>query len=417
MRIAYLINTYPMTSLTFVRREIEALEARGIEIRRFAVRRWAQPLVDPRDIAEAGRTRYLLDGNLTGLVRSALKQAVRSPRALARGVWMCGRLVRAAGGRLVPHAAYLLQAVAFVEAARAQGIAHVHVHFSTNGAAIALLAREMGGPTFSFTAHGPDEFLESDKGSLPLKLARAAFAVAISDFGRRTLLRLGHGEGAARIHVVRCGLDLADFAQRAPSPAASDEIVCIGRLCSQKGQIHLPAVAARLRAAFPKLRITLIGDGETRGQIEALIARHGVGDMVHLAGWRTNEEVRAALGRARGLILPSYAEGLPIVILEALALRRPVITTAIAGIPEIVDESCGWVVQAGCEDGLVASIEALMRASVDDLERLGEEGRARVEQRHDVQDLARTLDGLFAATSAHADLPAAHPARQRTITP
>lgn len=418
MKIAYLLNTYPMTSLTFVRREIEALEARGVTVRRFAVRRWADRLVDPLDIAEAARTRYLLDGNVAGLLAAALRQAILSPRAFLKGLGLSARLVANARGRFVAHAAYLLQASAFLQAARAEGIDHVHVHFSTNGTALALLAAQMGGPSFSFTAHGPDEFLHTDRSSLPLKLSRAAFVIAISGYCRATLLRLGRGEGAGRILLARCGLDLAEFSRPAPPAGASQEIVCVGRLCPQKGQTHLPAIAARLRAAAPHLRITLIGDGETRAEIEALIRRYDVGDMVRIAGWQANGAVRAALAHARALILPSHAEGLPIVILEALALRRPVITTAVAGIPEIVDAGCGWIVPAGSQDELAAAVAALMDADAEQLARLGAEGRARVERLHDLRDLAATLEEQFERAIALRRAAAkAAPARPRPVAP
>jgi len=160
--------------------------------------------------------------------------------------------------------------------------------------------------------------------------------------------------------------------------------------------VHIPAAVAAVRDRFPDLRVTLVGDGESRADVEAEVARHGVADMVKLAGWRSNQEVRAALKDARALLLPSYAEGLPIVIMEAFALRRPALTTTIAGIPELVDASCGWLVPPGDHDALVAALADALAADQARLAAMGAEGRARVEARHDIDRIAPLLLAVFA---------------------
>ncbi|GJD50832.1 D-inositol-3-phosphate glycosyltransferase [Methylobacterium crusticola] len=399
MRIAYLLNTYPMTSTTFIRREIEALEADGVAVRRFAIRPWPHALVDPRDVADQARVHYLLSGNAAGLARALARQALLGPLALLRGLWLAARLARAGGG-LVRHAAYLLEAVYLLAQLRTAGIEHVHAHFSSNAAAVALLARRMGGPSYSFTAHGPDEFLTAAADGLSLKLADAAFVVAISDFCRGELLRLGGAEHRDKIAVARCGLDLAEFVPAGPPAAADRDVVCVGRLCPQKGQALLPAAAAALRGTVPPFRLILIGDGESRAEIEAAIARHGVADLVSLAGWRSNPEVRAAIAGARALVLPSFAEGLPIVLLEALALERPVVTTTVAGIPELVDAGCGRIVPPGDVGALTGALRDILLADPETLAAMGRTGRARVARHHDLRDLSATLRGLLAAAVA-----------------
>jgi glycosyltransferase involved in cell wall biosynthesis len=197
------------------------------------------------------------------------------------------------------------------------------------------------------------------------------------------------------VSIAACGLDFRAFPTRAPAPAAQRILVCVGRLCPQKGQIHIPGAVALLRERFPDLRVHLIGDGESRGDIERAIARHGVGDMVMLAGWGSNQQVRDAIKGAKALLLPSYHEGLPIVIMEAFALFRPVITTRIAGIPELVDQTCGWLVEPGDERGLAEAIAQAMTQSHRQLGRLGAEGRHRVEARHDIDVIADQLLRTF----------------------
>ncbi|TGE00830.1 colanic acid biosynthesis glycosyltransferase WcaL [Methylobacterium nonmethylotrophicum] len=399
MKIAYLVNTAPVTSSTFIRREMAALEAQGVTVRRFALRRWHQTLVDPLDIADQARTRYILSGNLRGLAFASFRQAITGPAAFARGAWRAVRLARSGGGA-VRHAAYFLEAVYLLRCLRREGIAHIHVHFSSNAAAVALIARTMGGPSYSFTAHGPDEFLTATEDGLPQKLAGAAFAVAISDFCRGQLLRFGGALYRDRIVVARCGLDLSEFVP-SPRPAgASRTLVCVGRLCPQKGQAYLPAAVARLRATEAPFRLVLIGDGESRPAIEAEIARHGVGDLIELRGWRSNAEVRATIAEARALVLPSFAEGLPIVLLEALALERPVVTTTVAGIPELVDETCGRIVPPGDGAALEQALRDILRADAATLAAMGRAGRARVARHHDLAALATTLRGLFATAIA-----------------
>lgn len=399
MTVAYLVNTAPVTSSTFIRREMAALEAQGVTVRRFALRRWHQPLVDPDDVADQARTHYILSGNLRGLALAALRQAVTGPAAFLRGAWLAARLGRSAGGA-VRHAAYFLEAVYFLRALRREGIAHTHVHFSSNAAAVALIARTMGGPSYSFTAHGPDEFLTAAEDGLALKLSGAAFAVAISDFCRGQLLRFGGAKHRDRIAVARCGLDLGDFVPSARPAGKSRTLVCVGRLCPQKGQVYLPAIVAALRATEAPFRLVLIGDGESRPAIEAEIARHGVGDRVELRGWQSSAEVRAAIAESRALVLPSFAEGLPIVLLEALALERPVVTTTVAGIPELVDDQCGRIVPPGEAAALTQALRDILRADDATLAAMGRVGRARVARHHDLGTLATTLRGLFAAAIA-----------------
>lgn len=394
MKLAYLMNTYPVTSATFIRREIAAIEAGGTPVRRFAVRRWGEALVDPLDQAEATRTHYLLSGNAAGLAIAFLAEMLTRPHHMARALPAWLGLIRAAKGRMVQHFAYLMQAAALRRETAKAGIEHIHCHYCTNTAAVAMLCRLIGGPRYSFTVHGPDELVDLPGVGIRAKIENAHGVVAITRYCRGRLAEHVDAVTATRIHIVHCGLKLEDFPDDA-GPADGSTLVCVGRLCPQKGQVHIPAAVAAVRGQFPDLRVVLIGDGESRAAIEAEIARHGVADMVTLAGWRSNQEVRAQLKGARALLLPSYAEGLPIVIMEAFALRRPALTTTIAGIPELVDGECGWLVPPGDHDALVAALTDAMSAGDDRLAAMGAEGRARIEARHDLTRIAPQLLAVF----------------------
>lgn len=396
MKIAYLLNTYPVTSGTFIRREILALEARGLEIKRFAVRRWDQELVDPRDIAEREKTEYLLSGNAPALIGSFAKEVISNPGGVVKAFEPLRRLMKASGDFIRPLA-YLLEAAHLKQRCRAEGVEHIHCHFSTNAPAVAMLSRILGGPSYSFTAHGPDEFVAPEQNRFDLKMQHAAFAIAITHYARMHLIWRSGIEHRHKIHVARCGLDLSEFE---PSDVTADarELICVGRLCAQKGQTLIPEAIAPLVAEFPDLKIVLIGDGDTRSLIEDEVRRLGLENNIELTGWMANKDVIERLKRSRGLLLPSFAEGLPIVIMEALALGRPAISTYIAGIPELLDSECGWIVPTSSVDDLREAIREAMAASPEELSKLGREGRRRIEARHDIELLADALQSHIEAT-------------------
>lgn len=394
MKIAYLLNTYPMPSTTFIRGEIEALEDLDLRIGRLSVRRFGGTLVDRSDRSEMASTRYLLSGNAAGLFVAFGREILTNPRGLMRALPAFQQMRRKAYSGFVHHIAYLMQACYLRQEARRQGIVHIHAHFGTNPAAVALLSKLLGGPSYSFTSHGPDEFTDAAYLSFDLKIKHAAFVVAISDYCSNLLVSLSDAADAHKVVIARCGLKLEDFE---PTPIASGQntLVCIGRLCRQKGQIHIPAAVAALRAEFPDMKVVLVGDGESRAEIEAEIALHDVGAQVILHGWSSNDEVRQLLKQSRAMLLPSYAEGLPVAIMEALALTRPVISTTIAGIPELVDEECGWLVEPGNHQQLVSAMRSALSAPADVLEQMGKIGRQRVERLHDRRLLALELQRLF----------------------
>lgn len=401
MRIGYLMNIYPTTSGTFIRREIQALEEQGVAVSRFAIRRWPDDLVDARDRAEQERTRYILSGQSLRLIGGLLGELVTNPVGIARalGPWL--RLTRNARGRLVHHVAYFLEAISLRRLARADGIDHIHTHFSTNAAAVALLCHRLGGPGYSFTAHGPDEFIDWGPSSLAMKVAEARFAVAISHFATVQLTLAAGADQRDKIRIVRCGLDMDEFGPREVEFAPDAPFVCVGRLCPQKAQVLIVEAIAKVVAAHPGIRVEFIGDGESRAEVEAAIARHGLQNNIALLGWRDNHEVQQRLSQARALLLPSFAEGLPVAIMEAFALGRPVISTYIAGIPELVDETCGWIIPAGSPDHIARAMTAALETPPETLAAMGQEGRRRVLDQHDVRKNARDLAGHFAqATGA-----------------
>lgn len=389
MKIAYVLNTYPQPSQSFIRREIHALEAQGHEVTRLAMRAGDAPLVDPLDQGEATRTAYILKSGGMGLARACLKQFASSPsrfRTAFRQAMALGKVSEV--GRL-RHLIYLAEAAEVAARCHAAGVAHVHAHFGTNAAAVALMSHTLGGPKFSFTVHGPEEFDAPRALALGAKIAASDFTVAISSFGRSQLCRWADGADWDRIKVVHCGIEPARFDAPAPLADGPRRVVAIGRLVEQKGQLALVQALAKTQSG---IHLTLIGDGEMRSQIEAAIATHGLQDRITLTGWVGEERIRDELARAHALVMPSFAEGLPMVVMEAMAAARPVIATYIAGTPELVQQDVtGWLVPAGDTDALTQAMDHLAQAPLAYLQKMGTQGRARVLERHDVANEAAKL--------------------------
>lgn len=220
----------------------------------------------------------------------------------------------------------------------------MHAHFGTNSTEVVMLANVLGGPAYSFTVHGPEEFDKPQFLHMGEKVRRAAFVAAVSSYGRSQLYRWVAHEHWGKVKVVHCGLERG-FHDVAPvNVPCAPRLVCVGRLCEQKGQLLLLEAAHRLAAQSIDFELVLAGDGEMREEIGALIARHGLQAQVRITGWISSAQVREEILAARALVLPSFAEGLPVVIMEAMALRRPVLTTYVAGIPELVRPGeNGWL--------------------------------------------------------------------------
>jgi glycosyltransferase involved in cell wall biosynthesis len=393
MRVGLLVNQYPKVSHTFVRREAAGLEAAGLVLSRFSIRRVGESLVDPEDVAEAARTRVLLDEPPAALA-SAL--AAAGP-GLAGAAGPLLALTRRGDRGLPQHLAYLAEAAILRRWCAEEGVDHVHVHFGTNSATVAYLCRRLGGPPFSMTVHGPEEFDRAPVIGLARKVEAAAFTVAISDYGRSQLYRLVPRHHWERIHVVRCGLD-ADYLEAEPSaPPGERRLVFVGRLSEQKGAEVLIEATARLHESGRGFSLVLVGDGERRSALEEEIRRRGIADHVEITGWADGARVRQELARARALVLPSFAEGLPVVLMEALALGRPAISTYVAGIPELVRPGeSGWLVPAGSVEPLVGAMAEALDASPEALRELGAAGRRAVLARHDARENARSLAQLIA---------------------
>jgi colanic acid/amylovoran biosynthesis glycosyltransferase len=396
MKIAYFINQYPKVSHSFIRREILALEKAGFEVVRMAIRGWDAPLVDAADGTEVLQTHYLLRLGVAGLVKPVVRQIIKSPLAALKSLALAVRLSRSSDKSLPYHLVYWAEACAVLDHLDTHSVAHVHAHFGTNSAEVVMLARAMGGPPYSFTVHGPDEFDRPQALHLAEKVEASAFVVPISSYGRSQLYRwVGHAHWH-KIQVVHCGLDDTFLAPPISEYPRQDRLVCIGRLCEQKGQLLLLDAVRRLKALGRRVELVLAGDGEMRDELEAAISQMGLQAEVTITGWISGQRVVEELLACKAMVLPSFAEGLPVVVMEAMALQRVVVSTRLAGIPELVRHGVdGWLVTPGDVDALVDALGDLLDAPVERLAAMGASARQRVLERHDASVEAGKLAALF----------------------
>jgi len=399
-QVSYLVNQYPAVSHSFIRREILALERKGWTVQRIALRGWDLPLVDPVDLQERERTRYVLKAGVVALLGATVRCALRSPRQFAAALRLTWAMAKTSHRPFPVHCAYLAEAC-LIRAWTAQvGSQHLHAHFATNPAEVAMLVNALGGPPFSFTAHGSDIMDRPAQVGLEHTVARAAFVASVSSYGRSQILRWVPHEHWPKVRVVRCGLEPGYGAAAAEPDTSAINLLCIGRLSREKGQLLLIEAVSLLIRKGVQVRLTLAGDGPMRAAVEALLERRNMTEHVRITGWLSADQIESELRQARALVVPSLSEGLPVVIMEAMASQRPVIAPYLAGIPELVQHGAtGWLFPAGDVDGLAEAIAECLRADPSVLSAMGSAARARVWRAHDVDAESSELAKLFSLSS------------------
>ena len=396
MRVAYFTNQYPAVSHTFIRREILALEELGVTVIRYALRSSPDKLVDADDEIELQKTQYILKAGVGVFLYCFVSALLRQPVAAIRTFRLAVKVGWRSDRGILRHLAYVVEAAVLAQWCRRDTIVHLHAHFGTNSAAIAMLASELSGIFYSFTAHGSEEFEKAPLLSLDEKLQRASFAVCVSSFGRSQLMRWSTPDQWGKIALVRCGVDNALLEAVLQKPTLAPRFVCVGRIGEHKAQLVLIAAVRRLREAGIYCEVVLVGDGPMRNQVEKAIRHFGLADRITITGWVSGERVKAEIAAARALVLPSFSENLPVVIMEAMALGRPVISTYVAGIPELVRPGkTGWLVPASDEVALTAAMREALDAPVEQLAAMGAAARALVQERHDVIQEAKKLKKLL----------------------
>jgi glycosyltransferase involved in cell wall biosynthesis len=403
--IAFLTSQYGRAGDTFIRVEVEQLRELGFSVKTFSIRAPRKnEIVSDAVRRERQGTEDLLGAGVFCLVGSALSLAVSRPCRFIRALCLAIRISTPGfRGRLWPMA-YLLEACILAQRMQAKGVRHLHNHIGQNSAAVAMLASLLSDIPYSLTMHST-EFDTTEIVALKEKIARSMFTVAISGFGRSQLMRWSAPEHWHKIHIVRCGL-VNEFKLAITTNVPDvQRIVCVARLTELKGHLLLIEAVARLVKHGLKIELDLIGDGPFRSTIEAAITRNGLESYVNILGWKNSDEVRQIIGSSRGLVLSSFSEGLPISIMEAMALARPVISTNVGAISELIEHrKNGWLIPAGSIEELIVALQEMLDTPVETLTKMGGQGREYVLQRHDARREAQKLASLITGSATEGEM-------------
>jgi glycosyltransferase involved in cell wall biosynthesis len=405
LRIAYLCALYPAVSHTFVLREVRALRRLGMEIATFSIRRaGADQLLSREDREAFAETVAILPPNWRRLLRAHLTLVRESPIAYIRVLALALSLAPAGLRGRLWQLFYFVESVLLWRECRAREIRHIHVHLANVAADVALLCTSIGTAlepdrrwSWSFTMHGPTEFFDVAQHRLPEKLLRARFVVGISDYTRSQLMAFSPPEIWERLHVIHVGIPIEQFTRTEDEHATHAEptILFIGRQVPEKGEGVLLHAAAQLIERGYGFKLVLAGEGPARAGFERLASRLGIGSHVSFPGAVGQEEIHAMYAEASIFCLPSFAEGVPGVLMEAMAMELPVLSTRITGIPELVeDEHTGLLVSPGRVNELTTALARLL----DDpslRHRLGVSARERVVEDFNTESSARRLHELF----------------------
>lgn len=393
MRIAYLTGEYPRATDTFIQREVAGLRDLGVDVHTFSVRRpGIEQLVGEEQKAEFDRTTYLLPPNWIQLIGSHFK-LMGSGRYL-RSLKLAWKTRQPGLRGSLYQLFYFLEAGILARQIQLRQIQHLHNHLATSSGTVAMLAAELGGFTFSFTLHGPYIFFEPYQWHLADKIDRALFVCCISHYCRSQGMIFGSIDSWKRMHIIHCGIDPALF-EPVTHQGIGNRLLYVGRLAAVKGLPILLESLAKLVSNYPDLELTVVGDGGDREPLEALTDSLGLRSHVKFLGYQSQIEVRQHLQKTDAFVMASFAEGVPVVLMEAMAAGVPVVATQIAGVSELVEPGInGYLVPAGDAETLADRIEDLVQ-SAELRSRFGTAGRAKVTSEFNIKTEVTRLHQLM----------------------
>ena len=398
IRMGYLVSRYPAISHTFILREILGLRRLGFDIQVASVNAPDRPTegLTAEEQAEAAAAFYIKRSGISGAAGAHLIALLTRPLAYLRGLTFACRLAGLDVTRLVFGLFYFVEAVMVGRWMAKNGLRHLHVHFATPASTVGLIASKLSPFTLSITVHGPDEFYDAPGYRLAEKIRGCDFVCCIGTYSRSQLMKLSDPSDWGKFEVSPLGVDPSVFSPRPfREHPASFEALCVGRLVPAKGQHILLAAIGRLVKAGRDVSLRFVGDGPDRASLEAVVSEMGLGDRVVFEGAVNQDRIRAFYETADVFALASFAEGIPVVLMEAMAMAIPCVTTYITGIPELIRNGVDGLLVAPSDDEELADALARLMDDAELRRRLGGNGRERVLNNYNLERNIERLGKIF----------------------
>jgi colanic acid/amylovoran biosynthesis glycosyltransferase len=397
MRLAYLVSQYPAVNHTFILREIRTLRSLGFDVEVISIRSPDRPFdqLSAEEQEEAGRTWAVLAAGPAAFLRAHVATLAARPLGYVRGLGLALGLARLDLRAAFFNLAYFAEAVVAGRRIHSQGLPHLHTHF--NSTVALFVTRIYSSLTFSATIHGPDEFNDVRGFFLAEKVAAARFLCAISRYARSQLMRVSRPEHWHKIELAPLGVDTSVFAPR-PHRARPErfEILSVGRLAAVKGQaLLIEAVAALVAQGRTGLRLRIAGEGPEHAALAGLIAGQKLERYVSLEGACSQDRVRELYRETDLFALASFAEGVPVVLMEAMSMEIPCVAPWVNGVPELIRHNVdGWLVPPA-DAAVLASVIADLMDHPELRENLGRSARMRIEEAYDLAENTRRLAAIY----------------------
>jgi colanic acid/amylovoran biosynthesis glycosyltransferase len=409
MRIAYLTGEYLRPTHTFIQREVETLRSYGLDVHTFSVRPTApEELVSHEQRSEQAQTFNILPIRLFSVLKAHTSLLSSTPTRYWQALKLTWQSRSPGIKALIYQIFYFIEAGVLAQELRSRQIDHLHNHFADSSCTVSMLAATLAGIRFSFTLHGPYIFFEPYRWKLDLKIQQALFVICISHYCRSQAMFFSDPAEWNKLHIVHCGIDLNRY-QPVSDQSGQKRLLYVGRLSAAKGvPILLQAIAA-VAERHSDLQLTIVGDGPDRQSLEHQASELGIRDRLKFVGYQSQDAVCGYLQACDVFVLPSFAEGLPVVLMEAMATGIPVVTTAIAAISELVEDGInGYLVPPGAIEPLAQRLDQLL-SNAQLRQNFGKAGRTKVEQsfnlHHEVDTLKQIMGVALAKSLSDRDVP------------
>jgi colanic acid/amylovoran biosynthesis glycosyltransferase len=387
MKLGYLVSQYPALSHTFILREVLALRRHGVDVRVVSVRKCDRPTtaLSADEAQEAQRTFSVIGAGSVHALLANARVLCRHPIGYLRGLLYAWTLSRGTPRLLVMHSLYFLEAVVAGDYFERQGVTHIHTHFSST---VLLILARIFRVRYSLTAHGSGEFVDVVGFHLAEKVAGAVFVATVGQYGMSQVMNASDPAHWRKVVVLPLGVDVEAFRPRRARQRDLNEpfrLLSVGRLSAPKAYPILIEAVVMLRGRGRNVGLTLVGEGPERATLEKLIALRHLGGDVRLAGACNHDRLADYYASSDAFILSSFLEGVPVVLMEAMAMELPCVATWITGIPEIIEKDVEGLLVPPASAGAIADAVERLIEDPEGARRLGTAARRKVLAKYNLE--------------------------------